>query len=367
MDNLFRSLRNKAGDLIDTVKKKGENIVQSIKKQPEEFFSAVTADDCGLVKRSLHWVILVNEKNPFGNTPLHIAAINGSREMADLLIAWGARVNERDDEGCTALIRAAEGGHEEVVKLLLSTMAEIGAADNKGATALHCAAGRGQRGIVELLASYGAFLNLKDYQGRLPRDYAAEGGHGEIVTFLETHGAREKEARDKASQKRALEKEELLRPSPMGKAAESREAPGAKEILQAPMDEIEKYEALKAAGHYTEACHLAEMTLQSSVQQGLGLPSLLWIMKLIDLYAETAQYDRMKQLTGLIIPLMNAMMPSLATAFLIDAARIYREVNDIDSARLLLKTGLEIAQKDPAGQDTGTLREALAKLEAASG
>ena len=61
----------------------------------------------------------VNTKGgSFGGTPLHSAAIEGHKEVAELLIAKGADVNAKRDDGWTPLMDAAQEGYMEIVELL---------------------------------------------------------------------------------------------------------------------------------------------------------------------------------------------------------------------------------------------------------
>lgn len=53
-----------------------------------------------------------------GFTPLHCAAINGKKEVVELLISRGADLNLKDRNGRTPLKAAAERGHTEIDKLL---------------------------------------------------------------------------------------------------------------------------------------------------------------------------------------------------------------------------------------------------------
>ena len=60
----------------------------------------------------------MNAKNKDGWTPLHHAAINGRKEIAELLIANGADVNAGDKRGRTPLDWAVGRSHVETVALL---------------------------------------------------------------------------------------------------------------------------------------------------------------------------------------------------------------------------------------------------------
>ena len=79
--------------------------------------SAVGGGDVEAVKEFLAADADVNAKR-YGWTPLCEAAINGHKEIAELLIANGADVNAKDDRGWTPLHLAASGGHKEIAELL---------------------------------------------------------------------------------------------------------------------------------------------------------------------------------------------------------------------------------------------------------
>jgi len=53
-----------------------------------------------------------------GWTPLHWAALEGHKGMAELLLANKADVNAKDNKGYTPLYYAADKGHKDVVDLL---------------------------------------------------------------------------------------------------------------------------------------------------------------------------------------------------------------------------------------------------------
>ncbi|RDW92652.1 hypothetical protein BP5796_02046 [Coleophoma crateriformis] len=60
-----------------------------------------------------------------GSNPLHIAAVRGYTEIAELLIDRGIDINARDSQGWTALHLATERGQHKVVKILLEKGADI--------------------------------------------------------------------------------------------------------------------------------------------------------------------------------------------------------------------------------------------------
>lgn len=85
---------------------------------------------------------LVNVKKDDGFAALHLAALNGHREVADILLSpTGGRANVglRNNRRQTPLHLATSQGHWALVELLLSHKADISATDEDGDTALHIA------------------------------------------------------------------------------------------------------------------------------------------------------------------------------------------------------------------------------------
>ena len=79
----------------------------------------------------------MNAKQDGGGTPLHYAAWEGHKEVAELLLANGADVNAKTVGGWTPLHQAAwvdvigRGGHKEIVELLIAKGADLNAKDNR--------------------------------------------------------------------------------------------------------------------------------------------------------------------------------------------------------------------------------------------
>ena len=82
----------------------------------------------------------VSAKNRYGETPLHMAAFRGHKDIVELLIAKGANVNAKEKNSATALHFAAQEGHKDIVELLIAKGADVNAKTIKGQTPLHFAA-----------------------------------------------------------------------------------------------------------------------------------------------------------------------------------------------------------------------------------
>ena len=160
---------------------------------------------------------LVFSKDTNGWTPLHMAAYEGHKDVAELLLANKAEVNAKDNSGVTPLHLAAGnrpqgrggipagqqsrgqrqgqhrqdafalggvGGHKSVAELLLANKAEVNAKDDNGKTPLHWAASAGSKDVAELLLANKAEVNAKENHGRTPLHLAAAEGHKDMAELL---------------------------------------------------------------------------------------------------------------------------------------------------------------------------------------
>jgi hypothetical protein len=91
----------------------------------------------------------------YGQTPLHVAAFNDHKDVAEFLLANKADVNAKAKNGSTPLHLAAAKGNKDIVELLLANKADINALDNEGWSPMHSATNWNQQGIADLLASKG--------------------------------------------------------------------------------------------------------------------------------------------------------------------------------------------------------------------
>ena len=123
-----------------------------------EIHDAAKAGDLEKVKALLKGnpkLVFSKDTNPNGMMPLHWAASEGRKAVAELLLANKAEVNAKDNFGMTPLHWAALLGHKAVVELLLANGADVNAKANNGWTPLHTAEDRGQADVAELLRQHG--------------------------------------------------------------------------------------------------------------------------------------------------------------------------------------------------------------------
>ena len=155
-------------------------------------------------------------------TPLHHAATQDHKKIAELLIAKGADVNAKFTKGplqgwtpldfatlsaagnnkeIADLLRkhggkhgtiyvAAQGGDIEAVKEFLASGTDVNVKDEDGDTPLLEASGGGHKEVVELLIAAGADVNAKNEVGRRPLDGAIARSHPETADLLRKHGGK---------------------------------------------------------------------------------------------------------------------------------------------------------------------------------
>lgn len=142
-----------------------------------------------------------------GETPLHKAAANGRKLVAEFLLSSNAEVDAKDNDGLTPLHMATASGHLDVVILLLAKGANANAKDNENDTPLHLAAANGHKAIAELLLARKVDVNALNSKGltpllmtapnsglvSLPREAmkqaALKHGNKEMIELLREHGA----------------------------------------------------------------------------------------------------------------------------------------------------------------------------------
>ncbi|XP_030577939.1 kinase D-interacting substrate of 220 kDa B isoform X7 [Archocentrus centrarchus] len=157
----------------------------------QNLFSYVEEENLAALKSHLDRFKEVDGRSDNGQTPLMLAAEQGSLEIVQELIRRGANVNLDDVDCWSALISAAKEGHVEVVKELLENSAYIEHRDMGGWTALTWASYKGRVEVTKLLLEHGANPNTTGQQYSVyPIIWAAGRGHADIVKLLLQNGAK---------------------------------------------------------------------------------------------------------------------------------------------------------------------------------
>ncbi|MFQ6397562.1 ankyrin repeat domain-containing protein [Nocardia sp. KC 131] len=81
----------------------------------------------------------MTQRDEWGRTPLHYAALNGDLDAIERLLAT-EDVNVRDNEDWTPLHFAAQDAHPDAVERLLDAGADVDALTDKGMPAIYWAA-----------------------------------------------------------------------------------------------------------------------------------------------------------------------------------------------------------------------------------
>ncbi|MCH7726633.1 MAG: ankyrin repeat domain-containing protein [Planctomycetes bacterium] len=118
---------------------------------------------------------------PPGDQPLHLAAWQGRKKIAEYLLDAGADINSRGESGRTPLHYAFEGPSQAIIKLLIERGADLNARMDVGCTALYLAASVGDEKITRLLLKAGA---EKDLNSRIHID-----GADEVIKSLQANPA----------------------------------------------------------------------------------------------------------------------------------------------------------------------------------
>ncbi|MBQ4875143.1 MAG: ankyrin repeat domain-containing protein [Rickettsiaceae bacterium H1] len=129
---------------------------------------AARKNECDIARKLLRIKrIKINDPDDNDRTALMLAALNGHKEIVELLLQHGADFDAKDKEGKTALMLSLLRRNMDIAKLLLQHGANVDAKDKEGKTALIVAAKNGNMEVVKLLLQHGAnVVNVKDNEGK---------------------------------------------------------------------------------------------------------------------------------------------------------------------------------------------------------
>jgi len=109
---------------------------------------------------------LVNIKEKYNNSILHVAVLNQDIDSVNILIENKVNINEQDAGGATPLHIAARGGLVNIMASLIGANADIDAQDNEGFTPIMRATLLGKSDAVSLLLLAGSNCKLKTHYGQ---------------------------------------------------------------------------------------------------------------------------------------------------------------------------------------------------------
>ncbi|XP_061453861.1 B-cell lymphoma 3 protein [Rhineura floridana] len=131
--------------------------------------------------------------NNLRQTPLHLAVITAQPTLVKLLLCHGASPMVLDRNGQTALHLACEHGSLHCLQELLDgnpNPLDLEARNFEGFTSLHAAVATSNRDIILTLLDHGADIDAVDIKsGRSPLLHAVENNNLEMVELLLQHGA----------------------------------------------------------------------------------------------------------------------------------------------------------------------------------
>jgi ankyrin repeat protein len=131
-------------------------------------------------------------KTKFGWQPIHLAASKGDAEIIGLLLSFGARANEKTSTDETPLHLAARGGHANAVRALLRAKAEPNTAERITLlTPLHLAVAADSPAVADLLLAAGANANAPDAHGETALALALDGQKDQLAALLRKYGAQD--------------------------------------------------------------------------------------------------------------------------------------------------------------------------------
>ncbi|KAJ8320485.1 hypothetical protein KUTeg_002072 [Tegillarca granosa] len=181
------NIQDSYGDtaLHDAIGKENVEIMEMLAKNfnPFSFFSATEK----ILQKCRQ---IADIKKDDGFSALHLAALNGHKDVTNTLLTVGqADIEIRNNRQQTPLLLAVSQGHTSIIELLVTRGADVNVEDEDGDTCLHLALMRQSvsteredtpmldamgAAIACYLAQQGASLTKKNHQGKTPLDVTTD-------------------------------------------------------------------------------------------------------------------------------------------------------------------------------------------------
>ncbi len=116
---------------------------------------------------------ILDIKDEYLNTPLHLAARSGDVDACKSLIVMVAQVDVQNRYGRAPLHLAANKGHLDVCKTLIDADADVNIQDFLSWTPLYYAVVGSHLEICKILIEHGARLDIEDDENETPWDLAS--------------------------------------------------------------------------------------------------------------------------------------------------------------------------------------------------
>jgi ankyrin repeat protein len=157
-----------------------------------DLFKVIKLGDTDLLEDALGKGADVNETLENGMNGLHVAAIAGVMQVADLLIRRGLSPNSEMANGLTPMHLAVQSNSQNLVGIMLAKKGNPNHPNAQGRTPLHwCAAVKDDRlepkhrlQIAKMLRRGGGDVTLQDHQGKTPTELAKLTGDTMLVDAL---------------------------------------------------------------------------------------------------------------------------------------------------------------------------------------
>ncbi|UYV81345.1 hypothetical protein LAZ67_20000861 [Cordylochernes scorpioides] len=133
-----------------------------------KLFRALKQENISEFEDAIKEGAVVNSRNKFSKTPLHLASYKGNDKIVALLLQNKADPKIMDNKGLTPLHYAAEASHLKVVEMLLSHGAIYNATDKNGVSPCQYTSDERISSLLNLLE--GSFTNIKKGRKRVIRD-----------------------------------------------------------------------------------------------------------------------------------------------------------------------------------------------------